>query len=359
MKEAQSRTIGIGTRTQSGIPRRAPPVDARNPRGMLVRGVVVATYVTDSEPAVAQFKQPPLGVYCDVLAYSSLPSVRSQMLRLVPVLQQTGIQDGHIWKPRAVSLDVTQAPLDVQKGTLPAHMDGDHVLVGFLDSATNLPIILGLVPHPSNDIGHESDAIGHRQRLKVADGDPDFWKHHGSYYGVTDSGNFVVDTTHANDGHLESNGQEPVPPTDGKGAQTHNLPQDATYKVVLLDMAPTLLPQPQPPAVVTQLTLDKTTFELLIEAGAAFKVEGKATTATVTVGNGAVSATIAERMQALYTEMQGKLQTCLGLIQTHIHPTAWGPCGPSPALVPTPSWTVPLWTTAINSNKLKFPDGGP
>ena len=189
--------VGKGTRIQAGIPNRVLNAD-RAVHGLLVRGVVVATYVSDDGGHPQEGKEDtidrPLAVYCDVLAYPSLPGQRLFALRHVLVAQDVdGMHRGRIWKPRAASLNVTGNPLDQISN--PAHLDGDHVLVGFLNNNFDQPVILRSLPHPLMDTGHEERELGKRLRLKSVDGDPDFFKHHGVYYGVDNEGNFVLDST--------------------------------------------------------------------------------------------------------------------------------------------------------------------
>lgn len=350
VKELQSRTTGNGTVLQSGIPHKRTQPDMANPRGLLVRGVVTATYVTDDPDAPVLEGDKAVGVYCDVLAYSSQPGVRYQMLRAVPVVQdRSGIHSGRIWKPRAASIDITNSTMDLTKATNLANVDGDHVLVGFLDNMHARPVILGALPHPSNDVGNESNMTGNRLRLKLADGDPDYWKHHGTYYGIRDNGDFVVDTTYANNGKLNPDGTEPDPPTDSSGSQFYALPQDAQYVVALLDMS-----NPLSPTVVSELAFAKALLELVIDAGATLSVEGKDANAKLTLGDGGKSATICETLEILYGNLKTALETWYGFVTPHVHPTAWGPSGPSPTLPGT--LTVPPWDPNIKSTKLTFPD---
>jgi hypothetical protein len=145
-------------------------------------------------------------------------------------------------------MTLTGDPADLNQGTNPANLDGDHVLVGFLDGNANQPIIMRALPHPAADVGNEEFGVGHRLKLKVEDGDPDFYKHNGSYYGIHKNGDFYIDTTHANDGELLDTdgeyGHEPLSPTDGKGSVVCHLPQDAKWSVKLMDMSDQLNPKP-------------------------------------------------------------------------------------------------------------------
>jgi hypothetical protein len=125
------------------------------------------------------------------------------------------MQEGRVWKPRASTLDVTENAIDANLATNPANLDGDHVLIGFLNDRLNEPVILRGLPHPAGDTGQEDESAGHRMRLKVADGDPDIWKHRGAFYGISNDGDFVVDLTQAYAAELGADGKQPTPPDDG------------------------------------------------------------------------------------------------------------------------------------------------
>lgn len=257
-QEYRSRVLQTGTRLQSGIPKRFPRMRPGDATGMIFRGVVTATYVTDDEnhPFTGQTDAVPTSVYCDVLAFG-------RRWRFIPkclvAQERSGLHSGRIWKPRACSMTLTGDPVDLNRGTNPAKLDGDHVLVGFLDGNANQPIILKALPHPAADVGNEDFGTGHRLKLKVDDGDPDFVKHNGTFFGVDKQGDFYLDTTHANDGELldatGEEGHEAEPPTDGKGAVNVNMPQDAVWTLQLLDMS-----DPLNPVQVVTREIDKESF---------------------------------------------------------------------------------------------------
>jgi len=193
-------------------------------------------------------------------------NMRWNYLQQVPVCQDRGgLHEGRIWKPRAATFDVTQNPMDLQKVTNPGNLDGDHVLVGFIEDTLNQPIVLAGIPHPAVDQGNNERIVGGRFRLKLADGDPDFRKHHGSFFGVDSNGNWVTDTRWAHDGTYQPDGTEPDPPTDGKGSQYYRLPADAEQVTEILDAA-AAQDQNTPVALVTE-TLDKTQQKLDVVDG--------------------------------------------------------------------------------------------
>jgi len=387
---------------QGGLQRRWQlPGQRYNAMGQLVRGVVVATYVTDDPdhpetPEGNEDQRIPTGVYCDVLCYSSLPGLRYVALRQVMVLQDKGsMHDGRIWKPKAATFDITGDSLDVDGPTEVGNMDGDHVLIGFIEGNPTEPVILGGVPHPSRDQGNEENPTGRRLRLKLEDGDPDLCKHHGSFWGVENNGDWICDTTFANDGTLRDadgeRGFEQPQPDDGKGAQRSRLPPAAEHLTEWVDH----VTDPENPAVMssnkhtTELRerkiqstgtvidelldyadpnapeskahakLTATLRELILkEAGSIWRVileEGANTLeakladadAELKVGDGAVGAMIAQNWETFF---DGDLKTWL---TTHTHPTGVGPSGPPAEAAAFPAYA----SGGSTSTKLTFPDG--
>lgn len=335
-------------RSQSGLQRRGLLFEGPRARGLLLRGVVMATYVSDdpNHPAVTETSddgRDPVGVYCDVLVYSSLPGMHTFALPKVLVSQDRGaMHDGRVWKPRATRVDVSAATLDPDTGSMVGNLDGDHVLVGFIDDALNFPVILGGISHPSVDVGTEAQAaVGHRRALRVADGDPDFVRHHGSFFGVDTNGDWIADTTMANSGDLADDGSEPEAPTDGTGAQRQRLPKDAEHRLEFWDMGSA------PPVLQSLRRLLQDLYELSLGGGETLSVTGADGAAKLTLGDGAKSALIA---QAWETFFDGTFKTW---ITTHTHPTGVGPSGS-----PTEAPTFPAYSSAAaTSSKLLFPDG--
>lgn len=327
MSQFKSAVVGAGTRLQSGIPKRRSSNSPSESSGLLLRGVVTATYVLDdaAHPFADDPTSVPTAVYCDVLTFGrkwfSLP-------KCLVSQERSGLHSGHIWKPRAASLTITGDPVDMNKGTNPAILDGDHVLIGFLDQNLNQPIILRELPHPAADVGNEDKETGHRLKLVDGDGDPDFWKHHGVFYGVTDEGDFVVDTTRANDGELQDDGKESDPPEDGtSGNHKIRLQKGAT------------------------LTVE-------IEAGATFEVTDKDGDATMTIGDGAVHVSIYEALQTFWdTTVKPKFDAFDGHTHLYVMPLIPAPGPPIITAPPVPLVVFPALDTAIQSTKVSIPDG--
>jgi len=347
-KPARTRA---GTLLQSSVPKRQ--TGSLRTNGLLLRGVVTATYALDDahHPYGPEgHLQPgnkavtPVGIYCDVLLFPSIPGQRWVGMTNVLVMQEggAGIHGGRIWMPRAARVDLHQGICPTSD---PAYMDGDHVIVGFLNDSLEMPVILGGLPHPVLDLGRAEGELGVRMGLKLVDGNPDLRRHNGVHWGVDGLGNFLIDTRRAGDGKLKEDGKETLYPTDAdKGNQTLNLPKEAKLQVVIYDMA-----DPENPSELARLAFQKTGLEVTLEEDPELKVEGKAATAKLTLGDGAVKAAIANHLKTLYNSLKAKLDAA----DLHIHTDSMS----GPTTTPTIPVGAPSWDSGIESNKLLFPDG--
>ena len=323
-----------GTVLQSGIP--SVPIPWVNDVGpkVFLRGVVIATYVLDDPQHlfVDEVDAIPNSVYCDVLCYGKI----NQFIRNCLVSQALGgIHSGEIWKPRAAKATISGKTFDPEQGTNPADMDGDHVLISFIDGNFNQPVIIRSLPHPKADQGNETKEIGKRLRLRLEDGDPLFWKNHGSYFGLDKDGNYVVDTTEAYAGEDYNEGKQPDP---ANNADTGN------YNIKL--------------AKDSTLTVE-------IEGGDNIKLELKDGDAKLTLGDGAVSAMIAETFESFWNT---EIKPLFDAFDLHVHnqhlyvaPLIPLPGQPIPVVgTPgdaAPKVVLPVYKPAITSSKVTFPDG--
>lgn len=193
---------------------------ARQANGLIARGVVLKVKAHDdpkrqlpkgkSAPTVAAS-----GYLCDVLLYT--PIDMCTVLREVPIaVSSGGLNDHEIWCPREAGIDVSTAPLTISNpaSTLASRaqdMDGDHVLISFLDNDLNKPIITGQVTHPKNQRkASVSDATQYKYRRIIR----------GNLFGVTTGGDIEIDTTQASDGATSPTGVEIPDPTAGNIAIT-------------------------------------------------------------------------------------------------------------------------------------------
>lgn len=369
MKRHQTTGTMGGSRRQSGTPSRngGNLNHGQQANGLQVRGVVVATYVTDGDNPYPSIDGAPIiadvtAVYCDVLCYTSMPASRAFPLQRVLVSQDgASMHEGRVWKPRAARLDMETGTLDPQTSD-PRNLDGEHVLIGFIDNNLNMPIILRSITHPQTGRGNESlTEAGHRQKLKLVDGEPSFWKHRGSFFGVDDNGDFVVDTTRAHDGVYATDGTEvpvggSVKVRVGSGEQLHVIGLDVSGANPLFE-----------------LTLVNNALTLQLQDGATLSLTGKDGAAVALLGDGAIKAVREDLLNTLWGAF--KL-----LYDAHLHPetalrAALGVAGADPTLVSLaplaagalvtastspstpPAAAMPAWDADIGSNKLKFPAG--
>ena len=308
-----------GTRVQSAIPTGMGRVlDAG---GLTLRGVVTAVYAYDSDQPFNNSGDTGLplnGIYCDVITYG-------RHFNLIPrclyVSSRKGMHEGDIDLPRAASLDVTRE-LDASSSA-PSNMDGDHVLVGFIENDLSQPYIVGFIPHPSSDIGNSEEELGVRMRLKEADGNPKLTKHRGAYYGIDPAGNYKVDTRKAHSGVYQADGKEPVPTLNGtNGNFTVDLPAGSTLTVRVAN-------------------------------GSTLLIDDKDGDATMTLGSGDRSVAVAQELQTLYESLKSQFDAFNSQFVAHVHPTAApGPASPPAGASPT---QAPAWDPAIVSDKLLIP----
>lgn len=365
MSRNQAFGASGGRGMQSGIPRGGPESKPQRAGGLMLSGVVTAVYVPlDGTPAHPQGSVPaPVAVYADVLVYSSMENFHNLMVRRALVAGgASGIHGGHVWKPRAARVNVADATLRVNQSD-PKDLDGDHVLVQFLEDNLAKPVVVGLLPHPRTGLGNEGlPQAGHRQRLKVADGDPAFWKHHGTFHGVDSSGNFVVDATRAHGGELTADGKE-VPAEDtSHGSVTILAAATAKVTVKGLDKSGR--------GEKFSLVLEDDKLTVLLGGGASLVLEGKDGAATMAVGDGAKHVAIVEALRDLFNSAKTQFTQLKSDFDAHKHEDTASTSVTSAIasdatasttithVTPTPSTAnFPDWDSSIESGKISIPDG--
>lgn len=368
----------------------------------MVRGVVVATYVQldGDNPFPNEEFANVVGVYCDVFCYSSHEGFREGMLRRVLVSQPYGgMHEGHVWKPRAARIDVANGEITPET-VEPRDLDGDHVLVAFMDDLLTQPVIIRAVPHPRWGQGTEElDKPGHRGRLKVEDGEPDFWKHRGTFHGVDSKGNFLVDTTRAHEGEYNEGAEEPLDDAD-HGNVTYKVARNAkfvieaqspdddeqtflfewdgstdvlTVKTVESGTPTTQMELLGPDKKLSfktgdgmEVTLDLDMaggFDLNIDGGETLHVQNKDGDATLTLGDGAVPVAIADPY------LKAQLENIISTYDDHTHMVPDGmavqgtgnlgapvPITNAPATAEAPTSKMDPYDSNIESGKLTIPD---
>lgn len=162
-----------------------------------VRAVVTAVYFYDNGTS------DDLSLYCDAYGYGSkLPLNPWPLRRILVAHSAASLHEGDIRIPRPARGHIRSSSGGIDRARLdPAYLDGDHIIVGFLDGKKSLPFLASYIAHPSSDQGKAStDEAGKRMRLVAADGYPRLWKHQGAFFGVDKDGNFVLDLQEAHQG---------------------------------------------------------------------------------------------------------------------------------------------------------------
>lgn len=347
----------------------------QRPPAPMVRGVVVAVYFSDGQEdrAVSARQRDPKfanygvrNVAVDVLTYGG--RFRTPLCKVPIVPRRHGLNDYEgLWIPRAATVDLATGGAPILKATDgfttsdPRDLDGDHVLVEFLENDTSQPFIRDELPHPRAkyvQVKSAGDAVESRFRGVVTRIDTD--------------GNVLLDTTKANSGAIA--------PGPGPTAGDETPAADNAHGKVTLRMnanAPFVLEgvaaggggekfkvEIDPAAKVFRVRLDNgASLELTNNAGAAITI----------LGDGAIKATREDLLNTLWGQLKGYLDA-------HTHPetalrAALSAAGLDPTLVglapvaaaslntaglspPTPpAVPAPAWNPAIGSNKLKFPAG--
>ena len=157
-------------------------------RGSILRGVVFSVKPYDGTYP---------GIRCQVYIYSTYSTACGLLSDVIVTQSVSSIAGGqvHIPSPTTRSL-VELEGLKGNKGFNPNEVDGDHVLVGFIDGLQSLPAIIAYLNHPKTDEDKDpsSDPIGYRVLPREEDGLPMFTKHLGSFQGFDTSANYICDT---------------------------------------------------------------------------------------------------------------------------------------------------------------------
>jgi hypothetical protein len=178
-------------------------------QGWITRGVVLQTFFADEDQRDEESAPNPNQrlILCDVRTYGRY----SRILPRVPVLQRTqGLHDLDITIPRKARVNLQGSALNTEgvQATPAQSMDGDHVLVTFLDNDPQQPRILPFTE------GHPASAA----RPVAAEGRVRVIRHQGTSLSWDQEGNFTLDATTVAAEELAADGSEVAAP--GKGTIT-------------------------------------------------------------------------------------------------------------------------------------------
>lgn len=344
MKRHSLAISSRGTRVQSGLPKGSATDSPMRVRGITFQGVVHAVYVYDS-PASFGTNIPdgvPInGIYVDVLCYGKHQGI---IPRVLATYTRQGIHEGEISLPRATNSVVSNDLNPLQSN--PYEMDGDHVIVGFLEDDIKRPYILKYLPHPVSDVGNGDKTLGHRMRIKEGEGSPRLWKHKGSYWGIDSNGNYITNLTRAHPGSYFDGCVEPEPTLAGNsGNYTIRLPQTSKLTLEITKDVQNG-DGTDSDSLSTKLLLENNKLTILNEGGAGVLIQDKDDNAFLTLGDGAVHAAVSEHLEELWNRLVQYLATATVL-------TALGPSSVLPTLAGPP----PAWDPTVESSSVSFPDG--
>ena len=207
----ETMRAGDGSVLQAGIPSRSISMhhDISSVQGWITRAVVIKTYFTEEDTRSGWTKGVQRNILCDVRTYGRY----SRSLAKVPVLQRTqGRHDEDIYIPRDSRQDIEGGTLatggtkSTARPSAAESMDGDHVLIGFLDNDPQQPVVLPFVfSHPKSAC-QPTAAIGRVKRMR----------HQGTLVEWDKDGNFTIDATGVAAEILGPKGTEVPAPGKGK-----------------------------------------------------------------------------------------------------------------------------------------------
>lgn len=198
-----------GVRYPAGL-RVRPRAEQRLKQQMsgLYRGVVINTYTPDEDQNPTDYQ-----VYCDVVLFrTKIP------LPMVPVAMPMGVNNAASWIPKPTTKTLSGVPLNLtlfsRKGefqgsaTAFEDMDGDHVLVQFVEGSHQFPIITGKITHQSTKRtavkgSGWSDGLLQDEQRGHPEKDEAYFRHGGTEVRINKSGDVLVDTVGATEDDVE------------------------------------------------------------------------------------------------------------------------------------------------------------
>lgn len=175
--------------------------------GGLYRAIVINTYTPDEDSNPTDYQ-----VFCDVVLLKT-----QTPLPMVPVMIPAGVANAASWIPKATTKTLSGLPLNLtifsRKGVFQGEatafddMDGDMVLVQFVESSRQFPIITGRITHQNtkrtavtgsgwSDGLLQDEQRGHPQKLEA------YFRHGGTEVRINEVGDLLVDTVGATDDDL-------------------------------------------------------------------------------------------------------------------------------------------------------------
>ena len=186
--------------------------DVYTPRGTIYRAVVLRTFATNDPVRTEGQRKDSTRLYeieCDILLTRALV----HKLR-VPVMQRShGVNDADLWKPRpstrvigTAGLSITRTSLRGTPSQLPPNLedlDGDQVLVQFIEGDPEKPIIVGAMSHSKTkrlviEGSGWSPGTGGASTRGTPELDERYERYRGTEIRINDNGDMLWDTVAAN-----------------------------------------------------------------------------------------------------------------------------------------------------------------
>lgn len=204
MSRYGARVLHNGRTVKSGLS--MEPRERQRLTSGLYRAVVLRTRAVDDSE---RLEEHPHAIECDVLLMKSLVE-----LRHVRVVQQShGVHDGSLWVPRPSTRALSGGALSLNarsaRGALEPFptalddLDGDVVLVQFVEHDSEYPLITGALPHSKTKRLVVKGSGWNPALLGTDRGKPNLSEHYFRYRGVevriNDRGDVLLDTQGAYD----------------------------------------------------------------------------------------------------------------------------------------------------------------
>jgi hypothetical protein len=332
-------------------------------RGLLLRGVVLRVYAPGEGTSNDQITSE-VSSYCDVFVYSSRAYRHTGILTDCLISQDfASIYDGEVRQLRPSSQILESETLDVNKIGNPADLDGDHVLIGFLDGDFGLPVVLRQIPHPfqSSDYGlpEAVDTPGHRAKPKEGDPSVRLTRHKAAFYGIREDGSIILDASRGRDTQVGKDGKESPLDTSSAGPPiTLRVRPGGTVRLEVVS-------NPDDP----DNSNNPKSYEVLV-ANDGVRVrnnnennlilQGGETNATLALGSATHHVAIVEHLADLYAELKTRLDAFDTRFESHVHASTFGPTAApldGSTLAPATGVGAPAWDPNIASTKMSLPDG--
>lgn len=202
------------------------------PRAILYRGIVIRSYVHDDPDNTRRTHR----VTADVLlTHSQVPLYR------VPVLQRNyGINNIHgLWVPRGTTRALNGAELNFTaltgRGTrVPGsgptdfgQLDGDQVLVGFIEGDMDLPVVVGAFDHEASN--RQIQTAAGAPAFGVPQKDEYYVHHYGTEIRISEEGDLLIDALNTYGKTNAETGEEDA--TQGQGEIRLRIKEDRRVTV--------------------------------------------------------------------------------------------------------------------------------